>query len=203
MQNLVQYFIPYLRKDEVYSLQIRCKGESAGDLQIMFINPSGGSYASPLSISSSYATYTVSIPYDTVACLWIMPADAAIIPCRIKFVSAPLKARVYQVEKDRTVTPLTVENSGSISASENTDGYSLSVNNNYASLVEFAVSLGGAGEIQVQTSPNNSDWFTLWTKSLSSAGSYADWLHVAFPYFRINVPTTGIDVSIWIRCVQV
>jgi len=201
--NLVQYLIPFMRKDEVYSLQIRCKGAASGTLDVMFINPSGGMSSYPLSISSSYATYTVDIPYDVVAGIWIYPTDASTIPCRIKFVSAPLKTKVYQAEKDRTITPLVVANSGSITASENTGGYSLSVNNDYASLVEFAVSLGGAGEIQVQTSPNNSDWFTLWTKSLSSAGSYADWLHVAFPYFRINVPTTGIDVSIWIRCVQV
>ena len=102
--NLIQYLIPFMRKDEVHSLQIRCKGAASGDLQIMFINPSGGSSAYPLSISDSYATYTVDIPYDIVACIWIMPADASIIPCRIKFISAPLKTKVYQAEKDRTIS---------------------------------------------------------------------------------------------------
>jgi len=102
--NLIQYLIPFMRKDEVYSLQIRCKGAAAGDLQIMFINPSGGSYASPISITDSYKTYTVDIPYDVVACIWVMPADASIVPCRIKFISAPLKTKVYQAEKDRTIT---------------------------------------------------------------------------------------------------
>jgi len=102
--NLVQYLIPFMRKDEVYSLQIRCKGAASGTLDVMFIDPSGNMSSYPVSISSSYATYTVDIPYDVVAGIWIYPTDASIIPCRIKFVSAPLKTKVYQAEKDRTIS---------------------------------------------------------------------------------------------------
>jgi len=105
--NLVQYLIPFMRKDEVYSLQIRCKGAAAGNLYVMFIEPSGASSSHSLSITDSYATYTVSIPCDVVAGIWIYPAGTSIIPCRIKFISAPLKTKVYQAEKNRTITDIT------------------------------------------------------------------------------------------------
>jgi len=110
---------------------------------------------------------------------------------------------VYQAEKDRTITPYEVETSGEIAAADNTSGYSLKLNKGYAQLVQFMVYVGGAAEIYINTSPNDVNYATLWTKSMTSAGWYTDWDFNAFPYFQISVPTTGIDVKIWIRAVQI
>jgi len=95
-----------------------------------------------------------------------------------------------------------VENSGSIIAAENTAGLQVNLNNDYRQLVQFRATLGAAGEVRLEASHNGTDWFTLWTKTLDEAGSYCDWDLCGFPYFRVNVPTTGIDINIDIRAVR-
>jgi len=91
---------------------------------------------------------------------------------------------------------------GSIAAADNIAGFNVYVNNDFRTLVEFRCTLGGAGDIEVQISFDGTTYYTLWTKSLTAAGTYADWDFVAAPYFRINVPTTGIDVEIDIRAIK-
>jgi len=92
--------------------------------------------------------------------------------------------------------------SGSILAAENTAGLQVSLNNDYRQLVQFRATLGAAGEIRLEASHNGADWFLLWSKTLDEADSYCDWDFCAFPYFRVNVPTTGIDIAIDLRAVR-
>ena len=122
---------------------------------------------------------------------------------RITHIEILRKPIVYQAEKDRTITPYEAETSGEIAAAENTSGYTLTLNKGYAQLVQFMVYVGGAAEIHIMTSPDDANYATLWTKSMTSAGWYTDWDFNAFPYFAVSVPTTDIDVKIWIRAVQI
>jgi len=103
-----------------------------------------------------------------------------------------------------TMVPIveTIENSDSISAADNTAGLQVALHNDYRQLVQFRATLGAAGEIRLEASHNGADWFLLWPKTLDEAGSYCDWDLCAFPYFRVNVPTTGIDIAIDLRAVR-
>jgi len=92
--------------------------------------------------------------------------------------------------------------SDAVVAVNNTSGLTVSMNNNWRTLVQFRATLGGAGEIHLDASPDGVNYFNLWSKSLSEAGSYCDWDFCAFPYFRVRVPTTGIDIAIDIRAVK-
>jgi hypothetical protein len=113
-------------------------------------------------------------------------------------VEAPLLQDVGTITDIRDA----VSASGSITAVNNTAGFSVAINNDWRTLVEFRVTLGGAGTINVQVSFNGTDYYTVWSYSLSAAGTYVDWDLCAAPYFRINVPTTGIDVAIDIRAIK-
>jgi hypothetical protein len=92
--------------------------------------------------------------------------------------------------------------SGSVNAASNTAGLSVSINNDFRDLCHFRVTLGGAGDIYVESSPDGTSWYTMWTKSLTAAGTFCDWEIVGFPYFRIRVPTTAIDIAINIRAIK-
>jgi hypothetical protein len=92
--------------------------------------------------------------------------------------------------------------SGSVAAANNTTGLSVSINNDFRDLIHFKATLGGAGDIYVETSFDGLNWFTMWSKSLTAAGTLCDWELCGASYFRIRVPTTGIDVAIDIRGVK-
>jgi len=92
--------------------------------------------------------------------------------------------------------------SNSVTAGNNTSGLIVPINNDWRTLVQFRATLGGAGEIYLDASPDGINYFNLWSKSLSGAGSYCDWDFCAFPYFRVRVPTTGIDIAIDTRAVK-
>jgi len=95
-----------------------------------------------------------------------------------------------------------VSASGSVAAASNTAGLAVSVNNDFRDLIHFRVTLGGAGNIYVEASFDGTNFFTMWSKSLTAAGTLCDWELCGAPYFRIRVPTTGIDVAINIRGVK-
>jgi hypothetical protein len=95
-----------------------------------------------------------------------------------------------------------VSASGSVAAANNTAGLSVSVNNDFRDLIHFRATLGGAGNIYVEASFDGSNWFTMWSKSLTAAGTLCDWELCGAPYFRIRVPTTGIDIAINVRGVK-
>jgi len=92
--------------------------------------------------------------------------------------------------------------SDSVTAAENTAGLAVPINNGSKTLVQFRVTLGAAGEIRLEASPDGVNYYLLWKKTLEAAGDYCDWDFVAFPYFRVNVPTTGIDIEVEIRAVK-
>jgi len=95
-----------------------------------------------------------------------------------------------------------VTSSGSKTATE-PGGLQVSINNDYRQLVQFRATLiDGGGEIRLEASHNGTDWFPLWTKTLPEPGSYCDWDFCGFPWFRVNVPTTGIGINIDIRAVR-
>jgi len=77
----------------------------------------------------------------------------------------------------------------------------LSLNNDFRTLIQFAVSTSAAADVYLEASPDNINWFILWSKL--DVTSYCDWDFIAFPYFRVRIPTTGIDIKIWIRAVKV
>jgi len=111
---------------------------------------------------------------------------------------------VYEFKVGRLTREVvdTLEASGSVAAGANDEGLKVQINNDYRQLVQFRATLGAAGEIRLEASHNGTDWFLLWSKTLAEAGSYCDWDFCAFPYFRVNVPTIGIDIAIDIRAVR-
>jgi len=70
------------------------------------------------------------------------------------------------------------------------------------SLIEVFCKSTAATDFTLEASPDNVEWATLWSKSLAAEGKYCDWDFCAMPYFRVRVPTTGIDIDTWIRAVQ-
>jgi len=87
--------------------------------------------------------------------------------------------------------------SGSIASGDNTAGFTVSLDTEGKKLVHWHVVLGGAGDAKVQVSDDNSTWYdTANSTSLSGAGEWDDWDFIGFRYVRVNVPTTGIDVTI-------
>ena len=89
--------------------------------------------------------------------------------------------------------------STSVTASENTAGVELELDTEHRTLVHWHVELGGAGEAKIQASMDGTTWFdTANSTSLSSAGTWDDWDFIGFRYVKVVVPTTGIDVTIYI-----
>jgi hypothetical protein len=85
--------------------------------------------------------------------------------------------------------------SGSISATDNTAGFSIELNKGGRPNVNIYYSLGGAGTIYLKVSVDCVTWRTLKTYTLSSAGEGMDIVQgVAYPYVRLETPTTGVDV---------
>jgi len=104
------------------------------------------------------------------------------------------------LKKDAKIEPLKAE--GSITAAANTEGFGVSLHNDFRTLCHFFVVLGAAGTIEVQSSMDGTTWHTMWTKTLTAAGTFNDWEFVGHPYFRIWVPTTGIAIEIGIRAIR-
>ena len=93
----------------------------------------------------------------------------------------------------------TLSTSGSIDAASNTSGYELSLDTQGKMLVHWHVELGGAGDIKVQVSNDNTNWYdTANSTSLSSSGYWDDWDFIGFRYVKVVVPTSNIDVKILI-----
>jgi len=126
---------------------------------------------------------------------------SGLVQCQIRneaddaWINEPFARRVLSLESAVTA-------SNSVIAANNTSGLNLSINNDWRTLVQFRATLGGAGIIYLDASLDGVNYFNLWSRSLSEAGSYCDWDFCAFPYFRVRVPTTGIDVAIDVRAVK-
>jgi len=100
---LAQFLDPPIRTNELHEFRIRCKGAASGDIYVIFVTPSGLGTSQTVTISDSWNTYAVTVPYDEVNEIRITPVDPEVVPVRIKFVSAPLKTLVYQASAERTI----------------------------------------------------------------------------------------------------
>jgi len=90
-----------------------------------------------------------------------------------------------------------VSASGSIDASSNTAGFSITLSKGGRPNVNVYYSLGGVGTVYLKVSRDGSTWRTLKTYSLSGAGEGIDVVQgIAYPYVRLETPTTGIDVTL-------
>jgi hypothetical protein len=86
--------------------------------------------------------------------------------------------------------------SGSIYATDNTAGFSVVLNKGGRPNVNVYYSLGGAGTVYLKVSTDGATWRTLKTYTLASAGEGVDIIQgVAYPYVKLETPTTGIDVE--------
>jgi hypothetical protein len=89
-----------------------------------------------------------------------------------------------------------VSASGSISATDNTAGFSVTLNKGGRPNVNVYYSLGGAGTVYLKVSVDGVAWRTLKTYTLDSAGEGVDIIQgVAYQYVKLETPTTGIDVE--------
>jgi hypothetical protein len=89
-----------------------------------------------------------------------------------------------------------VSASGSISAVDNTAGFSLVLSKGGRPNVNVYYSLGGAGTVYLKVSVDGVAWRTLKTYTLTGAGEGVDIVQgVAYPYVRLETLTTGIDVA--------
>jgi len=89
-----------------------------------------------------------------------------------------------------------VSASGSITATENTAGFSITLNKGGRPYVNIYYMVGGAAIIYLKISRDGVNWRTLKTYSQTVAGEGVDVIQgVAYPYVRLETPTTGIDVE--------
>jgi hypothetical protein len=85
---------------------------------------------------------------------------------------------------------------GSISASDNTYGFSVVLVKGGRPNVNIYYSLGGAGTVYLKASTEGVTWRTLKSYSLAGAGEGVDIIQgIAYPYVRLETPTTGIGVE--------
>ena len=85
---------------------------------------------------------------------------------------------------------------GSITATDNTAGFSIALNKGGRPSVNIYYRLGGAGAVYLKASRDGVTWRTLKTYSLSEAGEGTDIIQgVAYPYVMLSTDATGIDVE--------
>ena len=85
---------------------------------------------------------------------------------------------------------------GSITASDNTAGFSIVLDKGGRPNVNIYYKLGGAGVVYLKVSRNGAMWRTLKTYSLSTAGEGIDVIQgIAYPYVMLSTDATGIDVE--------
>jgi hypothetical protein len=85
---------------------------------------------------------------------------------------------------------------GSVSATDNTAGFSIVLNKGGRPNVNIYYSLGGAGTVYLKVSVDGVTWRTLKTYSLTGAGEGVDVLQgIAYPYIMLSTDATGVDVE--------
>jgi hypothetical protein len=85
---------------------------------------------------------------------------------------------------------------GSITATDNTAGFSITLDKGGRPSVNIYYRLGGAGAVYLKASRDGVTWRTLKTYSLSGAGEGTDIVQgVAYPYVMLSTDTTGINVE--------
>ena len=85
---------------------------------------------------------------------------------------------------------------GSITATDNVSGFSIVLDKGGRPNVNIYYRLGGAGDVYLKVSRDGVNWRTLKTYSLVVAGDGIDIVQgIAYPFVRLETPTTGIDVE--------
>jgi hypothetical protein len=85
---------------------------------------------------------------------------------------------------------------GSIAAVDNVAGFSIVLDKGGRPNVNVYYRLRGAGEVYLKVSRDGVNWRTVKTYSLASAGEGIDIIQgIAYPFVRLETPTTGIDVE--------
>jgi hypothetical protein len=85
---------------------------------------------------------------------------------------------------------------GSITATDNTAGFSLVLVKGGRPNVNIYYRLSGAGAVYLEVSIDGVAWRTLKTYSLADAGEGIDIIQgVAYPYVKLETPATGVDVE--------
>lgn len=85
---------------------------------------------------------------------------------------------------------------GSIVATYNTSGFSVTLYKGGRPNVNVYYRLGGAGTVYLKVSIDGVTWRTLKSYSLSSAGEGIDIIQgIAYPYVRLETPTTSVDAE--------
>jgi len=84
----------------------------------------------------------------------------------------------------------------SITASSNTGGLTCDLQVDHRSVLEVWVSCGGACSIEVYGGIDSSNYRKLDVQSLTASGEWSKGYLNAFPYIRVKVPTTSINVTI-------
>lgn len=96
---------------------------------------------------------------------------------------------------DTTKLFTNVNNKVSVAAANNTAGVEATLFVDYRSTVEVYVNTSGAADIEVYGSLDASEWFKTFTTSISG-GEWSRVFQNGFPWVKVRVPTTGIDVTI-------
>ncbi len=87
--------------------------------------------------------------------------------------------------------------SGSVTASYNTEGLTVTLNKGGRPYVDVYYSLGGAGNIYIEVSLDGTNWRQLDVVTLTTAGSGVRvYQGVAYPYVRARTDATGVDVTL-------
>jgi hypothetical protein len=90
-----------------------------------------------------------------------------------------------------------VSNSLSITATNNTAGLVVVLFKGGRPNISLYYNLGGAGTVYLEASLDGTTWRPVKTYSLSGAGAGFDIVQgIAYPYVRLNCPTTGIDITL-------
>jgi hypothetical protein len=85
---------------------------------------------------------------------------------------------------------------GSITAADNTAGFSVTLSKGGRPNVNVYYRLGGAGTVYLKASVDGVTWRMLKSYSLSGAGEGIDIVQgIAYPYVRLETPTIGVDVE--------
>jgi len=89
-----------------------------------------------------------------------------------------------------------ISNKGSITASENTNGFGITLNKGGRPNINIYYKLSGAGNIYIKVSNDGSTWRTLDIISLADADEKVRvYTGIAFQYVRIETDAVGIDVE--------
>ena len=100
--------------------------------------------------------------------------------------------------KDATINSKlnTVSNSGSVAATANSAGLTVSLEKEGKPFINVFYDVGSAAEIYVEVSVDNSTWRPL--DKITTTAAKSDLLQypwVTYPYVRVRTPTTGIAVE--------